>query len=64
MYYFASLSLYISFWMNTMVRMNLVVNSVLFSLWGYARETSLDLSKIRVDDNNRFSTPPFVLKNE
>ena len=44
-----------------MVHINLVGNSVLF--WGYARETSLDLSKTWVDDNNRFSTPPFVLKN-
>ena len=46
-----------------MVRINLVVNSLPLWLWGYARATSLDLSKTLVQDNNRFSTTLFVLQN-
>ena len=46
-----------------MVHISLVVNPMLFWLCGYARETLLDLSKTWIEYNNRFSTPPFVLKN-
>ena len=52
------------FWITTMVGINLAVNSVLFWLWAYIRQTSFDLSKTWVHDNNRFSTPPFVRKNK
>ena len=46
-----------------MVPINLVVNYVLFWLWGYTGETLLDLiSKTWVDDNIRFQPPSCLLK--
>ena len=50
-------------WINMMVRISLVVNSVLFWIWGYARETWLDLISKTWVGNIRFSTSLMCTKN-